>query len=291
MPNSLIERAEKALALNLIARETLRGNLGKTAELAAKCRDSFAEFVKLRTLTPGGADKVGTTKNKHQARLHLVVNNDLPAGRSGNPPRARRRNLKVRRKLFDMTDPRIFNLSPGDLLNRPLRDSAASGHLAPAPLRGLEMGQNRLVQGAHSAEGSPVFGFTQPNNGVDGPVRWLRMPRPRTPSSPTSPAMGHFIENVEALLPVSFPLDSVPTDRIEALAKRSGVGKETIRRALKGDAKSRVDTLEKVSGALGAALAQMMTPGYGALRAREQLASARQEPMPTRRQAGPALGR
>lgn len=284
-------RVEAAMAVSIAIRQTLKHNLERTAALAAKHRETLAEFVKLCTQPVLGTGTVRVAKKKHQAPLRLVVSNDLPAGSGRDPPRARRRNLKVRSKLLDMTDARILDLSTSDLLDGSLGDPAAGGHFAPAPLRGLEMRQNGLVQGAHSAEGSPVFGFTQPNNGVDGAVRWLGMPRPRTPTSPTSPAMGHFIENVEALLPVSFPLDSVATDRIEALAKRSGVGKETIRRALKGDAKSRVDTLEKVSSALGAALAQMMTPGYGALRAREQLASARQEPMPTRRQAGPALGR
>lgn len=289
MEPTLAQRADAALALNLTTRQALKHNLDIATALAAKCTKSLAEFVKSHTQPARGADRVEVATKKHKAPLRLVVSNDSPAGHSGHPPRARRRNAKVRRQLLDMTDPRICDLSASNLLDCSLRDSTASGHLAPAPLRGLEMRQNGFVQGAHTAEGSPVFGFTQPSNGADSLVRWPDMPRPRTPASPTSPAMEHFIANVWALLPVSFPLDSTDTDRIEALAKRAGVGQETVRRALKGDAKSRVDTLEKVSGALGAVLAQMVTPGYGALRAREQLASARQEPLPTRRQATPTL--
>ena len=228
------------------------------------------------------------TQNK-QARLRLIINNDLPVGRecslapSGGP--------EVRSQLLDMTNPRIFDLSPRDLLDGALRDTAASSNVRPTPFRRLEAFQDEFVHRSHNVDSNPGCGFTQPSNGADSLVRWPPMPRPRTPVSPTSPAMEHFIANVRALLPVSFPLDGTDTDRIEELAKRAGVGKETVRRALKGDAKSRVDTLEKVSGALGAVLAQMVTPGYGALRAREQLASARQEPLPTRRQAGPTPNR
>lgn len=288
----LKERAAAALAVNIAVRQSLKHNLERSEALVANYRKTLAEFVKLRAQPVKAGASVEIAKKKHQAPLRLVVSNDLPAGHSGDtPPRARRRNLKVRRKLLDMTDSGIFDLSTGNLLDCSLRDSTASGHLAPASLGGLELRQNGLVQGAHDTEGSPVFGFTQPSNGADSLVRWPRMPRPRTPVSPTSPAMEHFIANVGALLPVSFPLDGTDTDRIEALARRAGVGKETVRRALKGDAKSRVDTLEKVSGALGAVLAQMVTPGYGALRAREQLASARQDPLPTRRQATSTQGR
>lgn len=221
--------------------------------------------------------------NRRQTRLRLVINNSLPDRRSSDPPATRCRNIKIGSKLFDMTDPGIFDLAPSDLLDCSLRDSTASGHFAPAPFRGLEVRQNGLVEGTHVADSSPDFGFTQPSNGVKLSLRCLRMGRPRVPAAATSPIVSTFIENVEALLPVSFPAVETETDRIEALAKRAGVGRETIRRAMRGGASCRLDIVAKIASALGVTTPQLLTQGFGTMRAAEQRASARQEPIPTRR--------
>lgn len=60
-----------------------------------------------------------------------------------------------------------------------------------------------------------------------------------------------LIDNIEARWYRAFPLASTHKERLEALAKRSGVGKETLRKMMKGDQSPRIDTVDKVARALG----------------------------------------
>ncbi len=222
----------------------------------------------------------------NRALMRLVINNGSAAGSSGHPPLPLSRSPKVRRELFDMTHTRIGDLAPSDLLQRPLRDAAPRGHLTPAPLGGLELHQNVFVHGTHAADNNPVSGFTQPSNGVPLSIRSSGMGRPRQPSAPTSMIGAVFTQNAEALLPVSFPSEANETARIAALAKRIKVGKETIRRAIRGGASSRLDIIDKIANGLGVTTPELLTSGFGAMRAAELQAQARQEPTARSRATG-----
>lgn len=49
------------------------------------------------------------------------------------------------------------------------------------------------------------------------------------------------------------------TRQIEALAKRSGVGKETIRQIINGRQTARIDILQAITASLGRTLAELFT--------------------------------
>lgn len=74
---------------------------------------------------------------------------------SGNVSRRTERNssrrspfaAEVARKSFDVRYAGILDLFPGDFLYGALRHSGAVGHLGPAPLRSLQLGDHELVQG------------------------------------------------------------------------------------------------------------------------------------------------
>ncbi len=103
------------------------------------------------------------------------------------------------------------------------------------------------------------------------------MPRPRQPSAPTSSIGYTFTENVEALLPVAFSGVTTETDRILALGRRAGVGKETIRRAMRGGASPKLDIVAKIAAGLGVTTPELLTQGFGAMRAEQLQSQARQE--------------
>lgn len=282
---TLIARSKAARASNDILTETLRHNLETSIRLTSKCREFLAEYVKLAARTKVSTARIAAKKKKkkHKPRLRLVVNNDLPSSDSATPPPTNARALKVRSQLFDVTDSGVLDLATGDLLKRPLGDAATSRDLSPSPLGRLEVGQDVFVKRGHTPNSSPEFGFTQPSTGGGSSLGYERMPRPRSPVAKTLPDITTFIENVEALLPVSFPGYETETDRYGALANRADVGRETIRRAMRGGAACRLDIVAKIAAALGATTAQLLTPGFGVLRAEQQRAIARQEPLPTRR--------
>lgn len=225
-----------------------------------------------------------TTKRAH---LRLVINNELPARDSRDPSLpTRRRRLKVRGELLDMTDPRIFDLASSDLLDRPLRNSTAGGNLTPAPLRGLEVRQNGFVHGRHGGDSNPVFGFMQPSNGVSLSIGSQSMAgRPPKASVPTSEIGQTFAENVAALLPVTFPEALNETAQIKALGKASGVGRETIRHAIRGGRSPSLDAVASIARGLGVTINDLLMKGFGTQRAAYIRSQARQEPaaIPTRR--------
>lgn len=225
------------------------------------------------------------SKKKSRAKLCLVTLNGLTVGNSRNLRLTTNRTTKISRKFLDMTDPRVLNFSTGNLLYRSLRDSTASSHSTPLPLRALEIGQDIFMKGTHIAEDRPVFGVMQPSNGADSSLRYPGMGRPRQPAAQKSHIGSVFTQNAEALLPVSFPVEPNATKRIEALARRIGVGKETIRRAIKGGASSRLDIIDKIAVGLGVTTPELLTPGYGEMRAAELQHQARQEPALRRRAA------
>lgn len=63
------------------------------------------------------------------------------------------------------------------------------------------------------------------------------------------------------LMQVAFPRATNETDQIKALAKRSGVGAETIRAALKGMRSPRLVAVDAIARALGLSVSDLLTIG------------------------------
>ncbi len=65
-------------------------------------------------------------------------------------------------------------------------------------------------------------------------------------------------DNILELLPKCFPAHRHQTQQIEALAARSGVSKETIRRIIKCDVSPRVDNLHQIATAMSTTAAALL---------------------------------
>jgi transcriptional regulator with XRE-family HTH domain len=87
------------------------------------------------------------------------------------------------------------------------------------------------------------------------------MGRPKTPSLPQDLVGKLFRDRLLELMPQAFPHAENETDLIAALASRSGVGKETIRAALKGERSPRLVAVDAIARALGLSVAELLTVG------------------------------
>jgi len=70
-----------------------------------------------------------------------------------------------------------------------------------------------------------------------------------------------FRDRMEELLPLAFPKLKNDTARIKALAKRCGIGAETIRTAIKGERSPTLTVLGALARGLGISLSQLFSPG------------------------------
>ncbi len=68
-----------------------------------------------------------------------------------------------------------------------------------------------------------------------------------------------FRARMEELIHLAFPKAENDTARIKALAKRSGVGAETIRGAMKGERNPTLTVLEQIAAGLGVSLSQLLS--------------------------------
>lgn len=87
------------------------------------------------------------------------------------------------------------------------------------------------------------------------------MGRPKTPSLPGDLIGKLFRDRILELMPQAFPAAENETDQIAALASRSGVGKETIRAALKGERSPRLVAVDAIARALGMSVSELLTVG------------------------------
>lgn len=111
-------------------------------------------------------------------------------------------------------------------------------------------------------ENNPVSGFSQPEGGMIFPIAYRRMGRPKTPSLQALDADTQFFrDRMEELLPIAFPRLDNDTARIKALAKRCGIGAETIRAAIKGERSPTLTVLGALARGLGISLSQLFSPG------------------------------
>lgn len=127
-------------------------------------------------------------------------------------------------------------------------------------------------------ENNPGFGFTQPENGAAFLVAYPRMGRPKTPSLPALDTDAQFFrDRMEELLPLAFPKLENDTARIKALAKRCGIGMETIRTSIKGERSPSLKVLGAIARGLGISLSQLFSPGPITLPAHPRQAGTRQD--------------
>jgi transcriptional regulator with XRE-family HTH domain len=84
------------------------------------------------------------------------------------------------------------------------------------------------------------------------------MGRPKKQSTPKDAIGQIFATNVEARLAAAFPKAKNETERFELLGKRSGVGKETIRAAMRGERSPTLVTLDAIARALGTSSAALL---------------------------------
>lgn len=105
----------------------------------------------------------------------------------------------------------------------------------------------------------PEFGRTQPDNGVSFALPWERMGRPRVPAKAKGTVEALIGQQLRAWVALAFPdrKYATYTKKIEALAKRSGVGKETIRNILQGSQSARIDNLYSIVEALGRTMTEL----------------------------------
>jgi len=87
------------------------------------------------------------------------------------------------------------------------------------------------------------------------------MGRPKTPSLPQDLIGSLLRDRILELMPQAFPTADNETDQIIALAKRSGVGRETIRAALKGERSPRLVAVDAIARALGLSVAELLSVG------------------------------
>lgn len=115
-------------------------------------------------------------------------------------------------------------------------------------------------------EDNPGSGFMQPEGGSAFPLAYRRMGRPKTPSRPPLDAEAQFFrDRMEELLPLAFPKLEHDTARIAALAKRCGIGAETIRTSIKGERSPTLTVLSAIARGLGISLSQLFSHGPIAL--------------------------
>lgn len=84
------------------------------------------------------------------------------------------------------------------------------------------------------------------------------MGRPKTPSLPKDVIGQLFRDRVMELLIAAFPREKNDTGLYRALAKRSGVGAETIRAAMKGERSPRLVAVDAIARALGTSVSGLL---------------------------------
>lgn len=115
------------------------------------------------------------------------------------------------------------------------------------------------MESVMDSEHNPIDGTTQPGSGVVSPLRYVRMGRPPKISTPKDIIGQVLSENIAQWLPVTFPRAPNRTAQIEALAKRSGVAEETIRRIMTGEVSPRLDNIDAIARALGTTASKLLS--------------------------------
>jgi hypothetical protein len=119
------------------------------------------------------------------------------------------------------------------------------------------------------ADSNPELGFMQPEHGFSPVVRSGPMGRPRKEVEPKGPLEAKIGAQLSIWMARS--LRKYPTEKqqITALAKRSSVGKETVRKILRGTQSAQIDSLHAITEALGWSLLDLFAAIDGGETAKE----------------------
>lgn len=163
---------------------------------------------------------------------------------------------------LDSRDSGVIPFHASYLLDASLWDTGLLCDFRPLPFAFLQLLDDIAMDGLrHIPDDSPVYGFMQPENGMVLSLRSALMGagRPQKAVTPKDIISQILIDNVEARWRAVFPHAGSDKDRLEALSRRSGVGKETLRMMMKGVQSPRIDTVDKVARALGTTCASLLS--------------------------------
>lgn len=217
-------------------------------------------------------------RRKDRAHLRLVVSNASVQKQKksrANPSRYPRlaafgRSAKVKGKGLNRVDSGVQPLLAGYLLDAPLGDAGVLSDTGPLPFTLLQLVNYVAMDGlGHMPDNKPVFGLMQPEKGGDSSLRLLPMTagRPQKAVTPKDIIGQILIDNVKARWHRAFSAASSDKERLEHLARRSGVGKETLRKMMKGEQSPRIDTVDKVARALGTTCDELLRVTHAGERA------------------------
>lgn len=108
-------------------------------------------------------------------------------------------------------------------------------------------------------ECTPEFGVTQPENGILLRVRLAHMGRRRKPLKSKGQLEAEVGMRLRSWMALALRKFGSETRQIEVLAKRSGVGKETIRKIIYGAQSARIDNLSSLATGLGRTLVELFS--------------------------------
>lgn len=98
----------------------------------------------------------------------------------------------------------------------------------------------------------------QPEQGSSLVLAYVRMGRPQKISTPKDIINQVLADNILSRLDGAFPKARNQTEQLKMLAKRSGVGMETLRMAIKAERSLRIDLVDKIARAFGTSAAQLL---------------------------------
>lgn len=99
----------------------------------------------------------------------------------------------------------------------------------------------------------------QPEQGSSSVLAYMRMGRPKKISTPKDIINQVLADNILSRLDGAFPRARNQTEQLKMLAKRSGVGMETLRMAIKAERSLRIDLVDKIARAFGTSAAHLLT--------------------------------
>lgn len=104
-----------------------------------------------------------------------------------------------------------------------------------------------------------MFENLQTRNGNDPHIPFLSVGRPPKAAQNTTPAGRILADNIRHLAALTWPDKPGETEWLIALGRRSGVGKETVRRMVKGIGHARLDNIEAVAHAFSVSLIDLLS--------------------------------
>lgn len=136
------------------------------------------------------------------------------------------------------------------------------------------------------AEFNPMFGITQPNNGIDASLWSVSMAK-ESKQEATNELLdlrAALASNLRAYVTVKYGPDAADTTVAEDIQRKIGVGKNTVLRALgvaKSDSDLRLDTLVKLASYFGTSASALLQDHHRSARKGQRKARATEDSGPS----------